>query len=292
MGCAAQIHEKTDKQGAWSYVPHTGQLIPWHLFRAPQNAQMLHVIYPKQTSHRHNAAESQAHHATRGIVRRKIMHAIAAHIKSIKAENSSGSDEQTRQLKQLESLAGRTAAQGPAIKQQIQAVHAHASSKGLATGTLAGHPQQMTRPMTAEPAPSPRAEALPPKVGVAAAPRVRPAAAATELSAMQTSTQQTKQHTKLRAADRLATSSDTPVCNICKRPRGDSHFHGHVSPFFCNISKRQQWLSDVSMHRVYLTLFLNGHLNGRSVVVQMYRRYDLMVRYLDTISRLRMCLIL
>ena len=26
---------------------------------------------------------------------------------------------------------------------------------------------------------------------------------------------------------------------LCKRPRGDSHFHGHVSPIFCNISKRQ-----------------------------------------------------
>ena len=79
----------------------------------------------------------------------KIMHAISACVKSIKAESNSGSDEQMRQLKQLESLAGGAVAQDPAVRQAIQPTRTHAPPRVLTNEAPAGNAQRLTRSMTA-----------------------------------------------------------------------------------------------------------------------------------------------
>ena len=124
MGCAAQIHEKTDKRGTWSYHTVDG----WYLGTLPDHYRT-HRCYVRSTQSERLTDTVQLNHKriTRPEVSRtdKVMHAISACIKSIKAESNGESDEQLRQLKQLETLAGQAAAQDPALQQAIQAGHAH-----------------------------------------------------------------------------------------------------------------------------------------------------------------------
>ena len=148
MGCAAQIHEKTDKRGTWAC--HT--LDGWYLGTSPEHYRT-HRCYVSATQSERLTDMLQLNHKriTRPEVSKadNIMHAISACVKSIKAESNSGSDDQMRQLKQLESLAGRAAAQDAMVQQAIQPTLTHTPPRVLTDKAPSGIEQRLTRSMTA-----------------------------------------------------------------------------------------------------------------------------------------------
>ena len=83
MGCAAQIHKKTEKLGTWAY--HS--VNSWYLGTSPEHYRT-HQCYVKSTRSERLTDTVQLNHKriTNPEVSRayKVMHAIAACIKSIK----------------------------------------------------------------------------------------------------------------------------------------------------------------------------------------------------------------
>lgn len=57
MGCEAQVHEKSDKRGTWSYHSVDG----WYLFTSPEHAQLPHQAHPVRMTHQHHKIQSQEH---------------------------------------------------------------------------------------------------------------------------------------------------------------------------------------------------------------------------------------
>ena len=93
MGCAVQVHEKTDKRGTWAYHSVDG----WYLATSPEHYQT-HLCHIKSTKSEHFTDMAQFSHKkiTRFTITHsdKIMAAIADCTMAIKnAGNSSGIDE-------------------------------------------------------------------------------------------------------------------------------------------------------------------------------------------------------
>ena len=83
MGCAAQIREKTDKQGTWAYHSVNG----WYMGTSPER-YITHRCYVKSARSERLTDTVQLNHKriTNPEVSRayKMMHVIATCIKSIK----------------------------------------------------------------------------------------------------------------------------------------------------------------------------------------------------------------
>ena len=111
MGCAVQVHEKTDKRGTWAYHSVDG----WYIDTSAEHYRT-HRCHIKDTKSERFTDTAQFHHKniTRPTVTHadKVMAAIAECAKSIKNINSTkGTDE----MKQLVQLTEKAIQQNPAI---------------------------------------------------------------------------------------------------------------------------------------------------------------------------------
>ncbi len=63
MGCAAQIHKKSDKRGTWQYHSVDGwYLYTLHVTKSLSNACMPHRNHKKGMSHQHSRLSTQTNH--------------------------------------------------------------------------------------------------------------------------------------------------------------------------------------------------------------------------------------
>ena len=111
MGCAVQVHEKTDKRGTWAYHSVDG----WYIDTSAEHYRT-HRCHIKDTKSERFTDTAQFHHKniTRPTVTHadKVMAAIAECAKAIKNINSTkGTDE----MKQLVQLTEKAIQQNPAI---------------------------------------------------------------------------------------------------------------------------------------------------------------------------------
>ena len=118
MGCAVQVHEKTDKRGTWSYHSVDG----WYLSTSPEHYRT-HRCHIKSTNSERFTDTIQFNHKniTRPTVSHadKVMAAIADCAKAIKNICGSKGDEEMKQLVQLTKQAiTRDPAIATAIKQK------------------------------------------------------------------------------------------------------------------------------------------------------------------------------
>ena len=108
MGCAVQVHEKTDKRGTWSYHSVDG----WYLSTSPEHYRT-HRCYVKDTGAERLTDTAQFSHKRitnpEVTAADKVMHAIADCIRQIKAVGSGDHATDERQLHQLSELAARAA---------------------------------------------------------------------------------------------------------------------------------------------------------------------------------------
>ena len=96
MGCEAQVHEKTDKCGAWAY-----HLVDeWYLFTSPTH-YCTHNCHIKHTKSKQlsNTVQFQHKHITNPTITHavKVMHALADCIKMLQGMTSSARNSQAAQ---------------------------------------------------------------------------------------------------------------------------------------------------------------------------------------------------
>ena len=108
MGCAVQVHEKTDKRGTWLYHSVDG----WYLNTSPEHYRT-HRCYVKDTRAERLTDTAQFSHKRitnpEVTAADKVMHAITECVQQIKAVVSGDHATDERQLHQLAELAARAA---------------------------------------------------------------------------------------------------------------------------------------------------------------------------------------
>jgi hypothetical protein len=104
MGCAAQIHKKSDKQGAWQY--HSANL--WYLYTSP-NHYCTHACHIKTTKKERltNTVDFQHKQITNPTITHayKVMHAIQQIIREIRKLGGIKHLQEARDLQQLVNIA-------------------------------------------------------------------------------------------------------------------------------------------------------------------------------------------
>jgi hypothetical protein len=100
MGCAAQIHEKSDKRGTWQYHSVDG----WYLYTSPNHYQT-HACHIKNTKKERltNTVDFQHKRITNPTITHadKVMHAIQQVIREIKKLGGIENSQEARDLQQL-----------------------------------------------------------------------------------------------------------------------------------------------------------------------------------------------
>jgi hypothetical protein len=116
MGCAVQIHEKTDKRGTWAYHSLDG----WYIATSPEHYRT-HTCHVKSTRSERltDTVQFQHKNITNPTVTHadKIMKAIADCAQTIKSMQTEGNDIDMRQLSKLEELTRKAIDQIPTIAQ-------------------------------------------------------------------------------------------------------------------------------------------------------------------------------
>ena len=116
MGCAIQIHKKTDKRGTWAYHSLDG----WYIATSPEHYRT-HTCHVKSTRSERltDTVQFQHKNITNPTVSHadKIMKAIADCAQTIKSLQTEGNDIDMRQLSKLEELTRKAIDQIPAIAQ-------------------------------------------------------------------------------------------------------------------------------------------------------------------------------
>ena len=199
IGCAVQVHEKTDKRGTWAYHSIDG----WYLATSPEH-YCTHLCHIKQTRSERltNTTQFTNKNITRPTITHadKVMEAIAECIKAIKGIRSSNGKAEMQQLRRL---AEKVVCKDPAVAAQLMEKPTKSatweqgkeeSQNCRQTRSMGTITQQATRvPMRA----SPRVEN--PAAGRAEAPM---------------SARTAKKRRKRRAAVRLATAADATARNM------------------------------------------------------------------------------
>lgn len=142
MGCAVQVHEKTDKRGTWSYHSVDG----WYLATSPEHYRT-HRCHIKATKSERFTDTIQFNHKriTRPTVTHadKVMQAIADCAKAIKnISGSKGSDE----MQQLVRLTERAINQNPSIAKAMEPTMT--TKRRPPSATPNNEDQRQTRSMT------------------------------------------------------------------------------------------------------------------------------------------------
>ena len=100
MGCAAQIHKKSDKRGTWQYHSVDG----WYLYTSPNHYQT-HACHIKNTKKERltNTVDFQHKRITNPTITHadKVMHAIQQVIREIKKLGGIENLQEARDLQQL-----------------------------------------------------------------------------------------------------------------------------------------------------------------------------------------------
>ena len=171
MGCAVQVHEKTDKRGTWAYHTVDG----WYLATSPEHYRT-HLCHVKET--RSERLSDTVHFSHKNITRPtvthadKIMRAIAECAKAIKGmEGEQGKQEMEQLQKLTETVVSNNAEVAKHLLQQPAARAEITGSNDTATpGRQVASDGRQTRSMTANMQQVPR-------VHTAAVPRVEATAA-------------------------------------------------------------------------------------------------------------------
>ena len=112
MGCAAQIHEKTDNRGTWQYHSIDG----WYLFMSKEH-YLMHNCHAKATRSERitDTVNLQHKHITNPEISHadKVMAAISECAKIIKGMTATENDPNMRQLQQLARLTTQAARNNP-----------------------------------------------------------------------------------------------------------------------------------------------------------------------------------
>ena len=124
MGCAVQVHEKTDKRGTWSYHSVDG----WYLSTSPEHYRT-HKCHVKET--RSERLTDTVHFSHKNITNPtllhadKIMQAISACANALKGTSNGGTESERRQFEKLQHLASRAVEQRliPALAMQPTTGH-------------------------------------------------------------------------------------------------------------------------------------------------------------------------
>jgi len=199
MGCAVQVHEKTDKRGTWAYHSVDG----WYIDTSAEHYRT-HRCHIKDTKSERFTDTAQFHHKniTRPTVTHadKVMAAIAECAKSIKNINSTkGTDE----MKQLVQLTEKAIQQNPAIAAvYTEASNTRAVPRVQTTTQCNNLNQRQTRSMSA--VDQQAVEFITP------VPRVEPT---NNTARIRTRAQQQRKKRKAKDIKRVATPTTAPANN-------------------------------------------------------------------------------
>ena len=209
MGCAVQVHEKTNKRGTWAYQSVDG----WYLATSPEHYHT-HRCHIKETHSERltDTAHSSHKRLTNPTITHadKIMAAIAECDKIIKDKGSPNGQPQLEELRQLADAVRKDPALASDFTKKTTPNVAHQLEELRAQGALRDSNHMQTRSKDSAMQPAPR-------VPSQASPRVEKPAAIHE--AAPALSKKAKQRRRRRAAVRMAANSKAPSSNTRARTK-------------------------------------------------------------------------